>query len=83
VLSSILAACTDVSNTTDISQSIPPASAAMGVGLELMSDIIYRLNVGYVWMFANCLTSAAYVRPPIMTIYTSLSLRLVVFDRFF
>ncbi|KAJ8591800.1 UDP-galactose transporter [Rhizopogon salebrosus TDB-379] len=61
VLSSILAACTDVSNTTDVSQSIPPASAAMGVGLELMSDIIYRLNVGYVWMFANCLTSAAYV----------------------
>ncbi|KAG1781035.1 hypothetical protein EV702DRAFT_1177723 [Suillus placidus] len=49
VLSSILAA------------NIPPASAAMGIGLDMMSNMVSRLNAGYVWMFANCLMSAAYV----------------------
>lgn len=82
MLSSILAACTDVNNTTDGSENIPPASVAMGIGLELMADIVHRLNIGYVWMFANCLTSAAYVRPCFDNTYVP-ELKMVVFTRFF
>jgi len=62
----MLAAFTDVNNATDGS---PPASAAMGIGLEMMTSIVHKLNVGYIWMFANCLTSAAYVRHSALTIY--------------
>lgn len=61
VLSSILAAFTDVSNAIGGTENIPPASAAMGIGLDIMSNMVSRLNAGYVWMFMNCLMSAAYV----------------------
>lgn len=27
-----------------------------------MTGVVATLNIGYLWMFANCLTSAAYVR---------------------
>jgi len=57
ILSSVLAAWTDVSNVVNTTADIPPASAAMGIGLELVS----RLHVGYVWMLFNCLASAGYV----------------------
>ncbi|KIJ62002.1 hypothetical protein HYDPIDRAFT_176758 [Hydnomerulius pinastri MD-312] len=61
VLSSVLAACTDVNSVTETPGDLPPASAAMGVGLELLSGVVQRLNVGYFWMLVNCLTSAGYV----------------------
>ncbi|KAH7913062.1 hypothetical protein BJ138DRAFT_1134343 [Hygrophoropsis aurantiaca] len=61
VLSSVLAAYADVNNTGDIAEGVPPASVAMGIGSELVSDVIHRLNVGYFWMFLNCLSSAGYV----------------------
>jgi GDP-mannose transporter len=61
VLSSILAAFTDVNNAIGSAENIPPASAAMGIGLDMMSNMVSRLNAGYIWMFVNCLMSAAYV----------------------
>ncbi|KAG1859422.1 hypothetical protein C8R48DRAFT_577870, partial [Suillus tomentosus] len=61
VLSSILAALTDVSNPIDGTANIPPASAAMGIGLDMMSNMVSRLNAGYIWVFVNCLMGAAYV----------------------
>ncbi|KAF8141706.1 hypothetical protein EV363DRAFT_1467645 [Boletus edulis] len=61
ILSSILAAGTDVSNLADAADNIPPASAAMGIGLELVSTVIKRLHIGYLWMLLNCLASAGYV----------------------
>ncbi|KAG2141341.1 hypothetical protein DEU56DRAFT_796348 [Suillus clintonianus] len=60
VLSSIMAAFTDIRNTIGGTENLPPASAAMGIGLDL-SNLTSRLNAGYVWMFMNCLMSAAYV----------------------
>ncbi|KIJ20786.1 hypothetical protein PAXINDRAFT_165630 [Paxillus involutus ATCC 200175] len=61
VLSSILAAWTDVNSVTDTSDVLPPASAAMGIDLDLVSAMVQRLNIGYCWMVLNCLTSASYV----------------------
>jgi GDP-mannose transporter len=29
--------------------------------LKGVADVVHQLNVGYLWMFTNCLTSAAYV----------------------
>ncbi|KAF9221414.1 UDP-galactose transporter [Gyrodon lividus] len=63
VLSSVLAAWTDVNNVTDTSNDLPPASAAIGVGLDIMSTMAQRLNIGYCWMLLNCLTSAGYASP--------------------
>lgn len=60
ILSSILAAWTDVSNVADTAGDMPPASAAMGIGLELVSSVMKRLHIGYLWMMLNCLASAAY-----------------------
>lgn len=57
----MLAAWTDVSSVADAAGEIPPASAAMGIGLELVSDMIKRLHIGYFWMLLNCLASAGYV----------------------
>lgn len=52
VVSSIIAAWSDVSHS---SRSGPG-------GLDSVTSVVATLNVGYFWMFANCLTSAAYVR---------------------
>jgi hypothetical protein len=54
VLSSIIAAWSDVSSV------VPPAvdDAASSGGVV---STVYRLNVGYLWMLLNCITSAAYV----------------------
>ena len=42
-------------------KTIPPASAALGIGLETMTGVVQKLNIGYVWMLLNCLASAGYV----------------------
>lgn len=52
VVSSVIAAWSDVSHS---SHSGPG-------GLNSVTSVVATLNVGYFWMFANCLTSAAYVR---------------------
>lgn len=49
-----------MSNVADAAGDIPPASAAMAIGLELVSDVMKRLHVGYFWMLLNCLASAGY-----------------------
>lgn len=62
VLSSIIAAWADMENASKMAaKTIPPASAALGIGLETMTGIIQKLNIGYMWMLVNCLASAAYV----------------------
>ncbi|EGN92206.1 hypothetical protein SERLA73DRAFT_99599 [Serpula lacrymans var. lacrymans S7.3] len=61
VLSSIIAAWADIHSTTNIVDALPPASAGMGIGLDMISDVAQKLNIGYFWMLVNCLTSAAYV----------------------
>ena len=60
MLSSVIAAWTDVS-------SVPAGSLpAVGTGVRLnsfqsMAGAVRGLNIGYLWMLLNCLTSAAYV----------------------
>jgi GDP-mannose transporter len=60
VLSSIIAAWSDVSSA--ISDSLPAVSdGASFASLQGMASVVHKLNVGYLWMLTNCLTSAAYV----------------------
>jgi len=51
VVSSLVAAWSDVS------QASPSVPGSLGS----VASFVTNLNVGYFWMFANCLTSAAYV----------------------
>ena len=51
VVSSVIAAWSDVSH----------ASTSSTGGLSSVTSAVATLNVGYIWMFGNCLTSAAYV----------------------
>lgn len=39
----------------------PAVSESKAWGLEYMTGVVSKLNVGYFWMLVNCLTSAAYV----------------------
>jgi hypothetical protein len=50
VVSSMIAAWSDVANVTTSS-----------AGLSSVTSAVATLNAGYFWMFGNCLTSAAYV----------------------
>ncbi|KAG6333518.1 hypothetical protein ID866_5571 [Astraeus odoratus] len=59
VLSSILAAWVDV-NAVAVSASSGAGGMVVDVGVDLVSDALRSLNVGYFWMLLNCLTSAAY-----------------------
>ncbi len=52
VVSSVIAAWSDLSH-------LPPSGPG---GLNSVTSVVATLNVGYFWMFANCLTSATYVR---------------------
>ncbi|KAH8832572.1 GDP-mannose transporter [Flagelloscypha sp. PMI_526] len=61
VVSSIIAAWSDVQSA--LTSSLP---TSVGSGLSLgslqeLQSAMYALNVGYFWMLVNCLTSAAYV----------------------
>ncbi|KAI0319620.1 hypothetical protein OF83DRAFT_1054653 [Amylostereum chailletii] len=54
VVSSVIAAWSDVSSAVTV--------VAPGTGsLEAVTGAVQSLNVGYFWMLANCITSAAYV----------------------
>lgn len=80
VLSSIIAAWSDVSSA--LSGSIPVTSSGISmISLQSAAGALRGLNIGYIWMFTNCLTSAAYVS----TIAQSLSITAlnIVIYRFF
>jgi GDP-mannose transporter len=63
VLSSVVAAWADVNSISDASaETISPASEGLDMDLELVSGMVQKLNIGYVWMLFNCMASAAYVR---------------------
>jgi len=60
VISSIIAAWSDVA--TGLSGSLPAVSTGVSLNaLQTIAGAVRGLNVGYFWMFMNCLTSAAYV----------------------
>jgi len=60
VISSVVAAWSDVSSA--LSGSIPAASSGISmISLQSAAATLRGLNIGYIWMFTNCLTSAAYV----------------------
>lgn len=59
VLSSIVAAWADVNSIN--AESMSPTSAHIGMSLDFLSDVVQKLNIGYMWMLVNCLASAAYV----------------------
>ena len=60
MISSIIAAWSDISNALDGTWTSQDPAAVIG-GLHTIQQTIERLNVGYVWMFCNCFTSAAFV----------------------
>jgi GDP-mannose transporter len=60
VISSIIAAWSDVAS--GLSGSLPAVSTVSLNELQNLAGAVRGLNVGYFWMFVNCLTSAAYVR---------------------
>ena len=60
VISSIIAAWSDV--TSGLSGSLPAVSTVSLNELQNLAGAVRGLNIGYFWMFVNCLTSAAYVR---------------------
>ncbi|KAF9078065.1 hypothetical protein BDP27DRAFT_1310710 [Rhodocollybia butyracea] len=60
VLSSVIAAWSDISSA--MNDVIPNAGMGSGIGtLHDVTGVVQRLNIGYFWMFLNCLTSATYV----------------------
>jgi len=60
VLSSVIAAWTDVSSV--IAGSLPAVSTGISLNsLQAVAGAVRGLNIGYLWMLLNCLTSATYV----------------------
>jgi GDP-mannose transporter len=60
VLSSVIAAWSDVSSA--VLDSVPATGVGFSVGsLQHLKLVVATVNVGYVWMLINCITSAAYV----------------------
>lgn len=60
VLSSVIAAWSDITSTyTDISSELFDVDTGAG-SVPLQSIAFKHLNGGYLWMFLNCLCSAAY-----------------------
>jgi len=60
VVSSIIAAWTDITSAmSDAAASGQSGLAASG--FTALSGAVQSLNIGYLWMLANCMTSATYV----------------------
>jgi GDP-mannose transporter len=58
-----VAAWADVNSVSNlVVETISPKSAGLGLDLELVSGMVQKLNIGYLWMLVNCMASAAYVR---------------------
>ena len=62
VLSSVIAAWSDIFSTlSSLSGAWNGAAPAAVLSNELPKSFTGALNIGYFWMFSNCLASAAYV----------------------
>lgn len=62
VLSSIIAAWADISDTLTAGDPAAAEAAALSTSnLSAVQGVVGSLNVGYLWMLLNCATSAAYV----------------------
>ncbi|KAG8949460.1 GDP-mannose transporter into the lumen of the Golgi [Tulasnella sp. 424] len=61
VVSSIVAAWSDISTTFSTLSGAWSDPAAAAAQLPNMSHVMGNLNAGYVWMLLNCCVSAAYV----------------------
>lgn len=62
VLSSVIAATADISNTNSNSNgSVTGGTTGLPSDVAQVPVLVKNLNVGYIWMMINCLTSAAYV----------------------
>jgi len=59
VISSIIAAWSDVS--TALLETLPLIGSAVPFDFQAVKGIVQGLDLGYVWMLCNCMTSAAYV----------------------
>lgn len=59
VLSSVIAAWADISDA--LTAGDPAVLESEGWGLQHLSGMVSKVNIGYFWMLVNCLTSAAYV----------------------
>lgn len=65
MLSSVIAAWTDVSSV--LAGSLPVVGTGVSLNsLQTMAGAVRGLNIGYLWMLLNCLTSAAYVSAVIL-----------------
>ena len=62
VLSSIIAAWADIGDTLVVGDPAAVEAEAIS-GFAAVTGAVSRMNAGYFWMFLNCGTSAAYVRP--------------------
>ncbi|KII85805.1 hypothetical protein PLICRDRAFT_165248 [Plicaturopsis crispa FD-325 SS-3] len=62
VLSSVIAAWADISTTlnSDVGSGSPLVPVSSSIAASV-TDAVYKLNVGYLWMFMNCAASATYV----------------------
>lgn len=62
VLSSIIAAWSDISDALAAGDPAAAEAAALATSsLSTVQGVVSNLNIGYLWMFINCVTSAAYV----------------------
>jgi GDP-mannose transporter len=60
--SSIIAAWSDISSTlAKVSAGIAVVDPTSGADVPLPVGIVGGFNLGYAWMFVNCIASAAYV----------------------
>ena len=60
--SSVIAAWSDISSTLSrMSEGAAVLDPISGVEVPMPTSVIGSLNAGYVWMFINCIASAAYV----------------------
>jgi len=60
VISSVIAAWSDVASA--FAESIPAVSTGISASaLQNLLSTVRGMNVGYLWMFLNCVASAAYV----------------------
>jgi GDP-mannose transporter len=58
----VIAAWSDVQNALSSAPSVPGVGVIDGMGAyEIVTNAVAKLNVGYLWMGANCVVSAAYV----------------------
>jgi len=64
VLSSVIAAWSDISSTiSSLTGAWNGTVPAAVLSNEFSKSFTGSLNIGYFWMFSNCLASAAYVCP--------------------